>query len=170
MNSYHQIPLPSHSRHDFRWDKRFCVRQRDKYNPEDNKVLENPGTTEQLIEAFCDEQESILNPPCYNEVALKDFLRKADLQDLNTARPVLALLDDRREQSGNDGSMRNWESDRYAREPLPGDCVERLIFDEGRLFLKLKEHVWSLCNPLARLNTDEAREDYAIFQWSESPK
>jgi hypothetical protein len=141
MNPFSQALFVPRRRHDFRWDRRFCVRQRNKYNPEDSKVLENPATTADLIEAFCDEHESILNPPCYNYVALKEFLHQADLQHLNTGRPVLALLDDRREQSGGDESMRNWESERYSRHPLAGDGVERLTFDEGGLFTKLKENV-----------------------------
>ena len=141
MSGYRQPLFASRGRQDFRWDRRFCVRQRDKYNPEDSKVLENPATTAALIEAFCDEQESILNPPCYNYVALKEFLRQADFQHLNSGRPVLALLDDRREMSGADESMRNWESDGYTRRPSEGDSVGRMSFNEGGLFTKLKENV-----------------------------
>jgi hypothetical protein len=143
MNLYHPRPFRPRGRRDFHWDIQFCVRQKDKYNPEDSKVLENPATTAQVVEAFCDEQESILNPPCYNYVALKEFLDQADVQHLATSRPVLALLDDRREQSGNE-AMRHWESDKYARQPLPGENVERLTFDEGGLFRKLKENVLRL--------------------------
>jgi hypothetical protein len=105
-------------------------------------VLENPASTANLIDAFFDEHQSILNPPCYSYVALKEFMVQADLQHLSTSRPVLALLDDRREHSGGDGSMRNWESDRYARQPQSGDNVQRLVFDEGGLFTKLRENVW----------------------------
>lgn len=107
-------------------------------------MLENPASTTDLIDAFFDEHQSILNPPCYNYVALKEFLQQADLQHLTTGRPALALLDDRREHSGGDGSMRNWESDRYARQPPPGDNVQRLVFDEGGLFTKLRENVWRM--------------------------
>lgn len=138
---HRQHPFTSSRRHDFCWDRRFCVRQWIKYNPEDDKVLENPATTAELIEALCDKKESILTPPCYNYVALREFLNQANLQHLNTRRPLLALLDDRREQSGSAGSMRDWESDRYARRPPPGDNVQRLVFDEGGLFTKLKENV-----------------------------
>jgi len=104
-------------------------------------VLENPASTADLIDAFFDEHESILNPPCYNYVALKEFLVKADLQYLTTRTRNLALLDDRRDDSGGDGCMRNWESDRYARQPQPGDDVQRLVLDEGALFTKLRENV-----------------------------
>jgi len=142
MNLYRQQPFASRGRRDFRWDVRFCVRQRDKYNPEDNRVLENPAATAQLIDAFFDEQESILDPPCYNFVALKEFLHQGDLQCLNIARPILALLDDRRDQPGGHGLMRDWDSEKYARLPPPGDSVERLTLDEGRLFTKLRENVW----------------------------
>lgn len=141
MNVYHQTLFASRGRQDFRWDRRFCVRQRHKYNPEDSKVLENPATTAALIEAFCDEHASILNPPCFNYVALKEFLQQADLQQLNTSRPILALLDDRQERSGSDELMRNWESETYVRQPRPGEDVNRLTFDERGLFLKLKENV-----------------------------
>jgi hypothetical protein len=142
MNAYHQPPSTPRGRHDFRWDRRFCVRQKQKYTVEDKKVLENPASTADVIDTFFDEHESILNPPCYNYVALKEFMVKADLQHLTTSRPALALLDDRREHSGDDGSMRNWESDWYARQPQPGDNVQRLVFDEGALFTKLRENVW----------------------------
>jgi hypothetical protein len=141
MNSYRQHPLASRGRHGFRWDRRFCVRQRQKYNVEDNKVLENPASTAALIEAFFDEHQSILNPPCYNYVRLKEFLQEADLQHLSTSGRVMALLDDRREDSGGDGSMRNWESDRYARQPPEGSNVARLAVDESALFTKLRENV-----------------------------
>jgi hypothetical protein len=142
MSAYRQTLSIPRGRHDFRWDSRFCVRQRLKYNVEDNKVLENPASTADLIDAFFDEHESILNPPCYNYVALKEFLVQADLQHLTTSRPALTLLDDRREDSGGDGSMRNWESDRYARQPLSGENVQRLVLDEGALFTKVRENVW----------------------------
>jgi hypothetical protein len=145
MNLSRQVPFSSRGRHDFRWDIRFCVRQRAKYNPEDSNVLEeveDPATTAKIIEAFFDEPESILDPPCYNFVALKEFLHQADFQNRATTRPILALLDDRRDQSGGHESMRNWESEKYARRPPKGDSVERLTLDEGRLFTKLKENVW----------------------------
>jgi hypothetical protein len=142
MGSYRQTPAILRGRHDLRWDLRFCVRQRVKYNVEDYKVLENPASTADLIEAFFEEHDSILNPPYYNYVALKEFLAQADLQHLTTSKPALALLDDRREESGNDGSMRDWESDRYARQPPSGENVQRLVLDEGALFTKLRENVW----------------------------
>jgi hypothetical protein len=142
MSAYRQTPSNIRRRRDFLWDRQFCVRQRQKYNAEDKKVLENPASAADLIDAFFDKHESILNPPCYNFVALKEFLVKADFQHLTTRRPNLALLDDRREDSGGDGSMRNWESDQYARQPQPGNNVQRLVLDEGVLLTKLRENVW----------------------------
>ena len=147
MNVYRQAPFTPRGRHDFRWDRRFCVRQRQKYNVEDfrvledDKVLENHAHKADVMDAFFDEPQSILNPPCYNYVALKEFLDRADPGHLKTKRPILALLDDRREHSGGDGSMRNWESDRYARQPPEGDDIKRLVFGEGGLFKKLRENV-----------------------------
>ena len=144
MNIYQQPPSASRGRHNFVWDRRFCVRQRAKYNTEDIKVLENPATTQALIDAFCDPEDrpEILDPPCYNYMALKSFLRQADLQELVSGRAHLALLDDRRDHSGGDDySMRNWESERYTKQQLPGHDVKRLTLDEGGLFTKLKENV-----------------------------
>lgn len=160
MSLYRQPPVGSRARHDFRWDQRFCTRQKGKYKAEDANVLENPATVADLFEAFFDEHQSILNPPCYNYVALKEFLSRADLHQLNARRPALALLDDRRELSGDEGSMRNWESDRYARQPSPGDSVERSVFDESGLLKKLKENVRTLLER-ASSNAYPAEEDDA---------
>jgi hypothetical protein len=141
MDIHRRAPLASRRRHECRWNRRFCVRRREIYDEEDNRVLENPANTAALIEAFFDDQESLLNPPCYNFVALKEFLKPADLQHLTVSRPSLALLDDRREGSGGTESMRNWESDAYCRNPPEGVDVERNVFDEKGLFRKLKENV-----------------------------
>jgi hypothetical protein len=130
-------------------------------------VLENPASNAELIDAFFDEHDSILSPPCYNYVALKEFLLKADLHHLITRRPILALLDDRREDSGADGSMRNWESDQYARYPQPGDDVQRLVLNEGALFAKLRENVWRMTSKSFAM-TYISEEDNQRSDWSET--
>jgi hypothetical protein len=131
--------LPS-GRHKFQWNRKFCLRRRHIYDLEDQKLLENPASTEALLEVFFDEErDDILNPRCYNYVALKDFLQRADLQQLTIGRPILALIDDRQEQT--DESNRNWESEKYARRPPRGHNVNRLVLDEGDLFRKLNENV-----------------------------
>lgn len=104
-------------------------------------MLENHAHKEDVIVVFFDERQSILNPPCYNYIALKEFLDQADPGQLKTGRPILVLLDDRRDHSVGDESMRNWESDKYARQPPEGDDIKRLVFDEGGLFTKLRENV-----------------------------
>lgn len=148
MSVYRQSPSTTRGRPDFCWDRGFCVRQRKKYEVldrkvlKDSKVLEEPEHKADLLKSFFDEDPNISNPPCYNYVALKEFLKRADPRQLNRSRPVLALIDDRRDHSGLDGSMRNWDSDDYALKRLEGHDTKRSVFDEGGLFRKLRENVW----------------------------
>lgn len=135
-----QPSLALRGRHGFRWSSHFSVRQLIKYRPEDRHLLDIAANTTALIEALLADHE-MLKPPCYNCVALRNFLRQADLHNISTGRPKLALIDDRREVATGENSTRNWESQSYIRYPPPGDSIQRLALDEGELFKKLQENV-----------------------------
>lgn len=148
MDTYRQPPIAVQSRADFTWSSAYCVR-RDKttiHDVEDGRVWLNPSDTDSLLKAFFDIRDNILQPPS-NLEALRQFLARADLRAFTTASCVtalpikVALLDDRRDEIGRPGMVRDWESDNYTRFPPQGHSIFREALDEVGLYRRMSANV-----------------------------
>jgi hypothetical protein len=133
-------------RRDFRWDQRFCVRRPEAYAPQDHHILFNavantnilPTDTKVLVDAFLDSERSDLDPPGFVFDTLRAFLERADIklltvhQDTPTILHDLALVDDRRDVTGDTGYLT--VIDLYKRKRnvagVNTNATERALFEE----------------------------------------
>lgn len=107
----------------FRWEQRFCVRRPEAYIPEDQHVLFDkttkqnivPTDTQLLVDEFLGSFKSDLDPPCFIFDTLRNFLKSEDVRLLSTRQGVqiqlneLAMVDDRRDLTGGTGYLDDLE-------------------------------------------------------------
>lgn len=153
-------PLDFRRRHGYKWDKQFCARRNASHKAEDIHILDDPdpndpdsigaqhADTATLIREFFNIRQSILDPPCLNFRSLKKFLAVANFADAMTPSrrtPVsprkVALVDDRRDQTGGEELVRNWDSEAYSRRPPEGHNIFTRALNEKELYAHLSEKV-----------------------------
>lgn len=120
----------------FRWEQRFCVRRPEAYIPEDQHVLFDKTTkqnivpidTRLLVDEFLGSLKSDLDPPCFMFDTLKSFLESEDVrllsthQDAQIQRNELAMVDDRRDLTGGASYLDDLEMYKRRRN-IPGTIL-----------------------------------------------
>ena len=146
-----------------KWEKRYSNRRKNVHIAEDLHLLDDPfpnnpalstGTlpadTPTLIRELFGVGHCLLDPPCFSFRTLERFLQKADFRNLCGqsnhrlySREKVALVDDRRDSTGSDNLIRDWDSTTYSMQPPTGDpsSIFTKALDEKDLYDRLKEKV-----------------------------
>ncbi|KAI9878373.1 MAG: hypothetical protein M1830_001078 [Pleopsidium flavum] len=141
MESSYQLAGAHPKDHVFIWDKQFSVRRAQAYETEDRRV--NPASNQSRIDAFLKERKPRLQPSQYSYAALRNFLRKVPHPDhaitfASDENVVpLALLDDRRDDTGGEYSSRNWDG--YVRRPPEGKDIWSSLLGPKGLYDRLSK-------------------------------
>lgn len=133
----------------FVWDSKFGSRQN--HDHESHRLT--PEDQDSIVTTFIKQFDSRLDPPQYNYTALRDFLEKANEDDLKAMQgstqddEIRILLDDRRDDTGWEVSgtrhwARDWNSYAGGYPPEGQNVVSSLMNAKG-LYRKQQRSVSS---------------------------